>query len=123
MTLSPGQEATSPCDQGTENILLDPMDGDLHEPVIPLNTQQRAGGWRTSCTQVSDVILPCFCQTTVVNMAQWPMLLLILSFQCKKINKILITLIITFLLLLIESFYFTSCPGSVQVLVMMYDRE
>lgn len=44
MTLSPGQEATSPCDRGRENILLDPMDGDLHEAVMPLNTQHRVEG-------------------------------------------------------------------------------
>lgn len=44
MTLSPGQEATSPCDRGRENILLDPMDGDLHEPVMSLNTQHRVEG-------------------------------------------------------------------------------
>lgn len=117
MTLSPGQEATSPCDRGRENILLDPMDGDLHEPVMPLNTQHRVeGGPHVPCLMLFFLVsvkLQSRKYGTMANAA----VDFKFAMQCKKKNNN--THSTTFLVLPAESFYFISCPGSVQVLVTM----
>lgn len=55
--VSPGQEATSPCDRAEKIFCLTWWMEALREPVMSLNTQ--LGPWA-----VSDVILPRLCQTT-----------------------------------------------------------